>query len=85
MLMGFVALAKGLDVFLLRDVATGGRMIPSCNLSFGKITFWIALAVDPCDQGGKFTLAEHLHDWESGLCPFLNCTLAFASQLRKVT
>jgi hypothetical protein len=32
---GFV-LAEGLDVFRLRAIATGGRGLPSGNLSFGK-------------------------------------------------
>jgi hypothetical protein len=31
-------LTEGLDVFRLGAIATGGRMIPSGNLSFGKRT-----------------------------------------------
>jgi hypothetical protein len=38
---GIVVLAEGLDVFRLGAIATGGRMIPSGNLSFVKRTVWM--------------------------------------------
>jgi hypothetical protein len=31
-------MAEGLDIFILGPIATGGRMIPSGNLSFSKRT-----------------------------------------------
>jgi hypothetical protein len=33
---GFLALAEGLDVFILGVIAAGGNMNPSGNLSFTK-------------------------------------------------
>jgi hypothetical protein len=35
---GFVLLAEGFDMFVLRNVAAGGRRLPSGSLSFGKRT-----------------------------------------------
>jgi hypothetical protein len=37
-LTGFIVLAEGLDVFILRDIAIGGRRLPSGNMSFAKRT-----------------------------------------------
>jgi hypothetical protein len=39
MLMGFVVFAEGPDVFVLKAVATGGRRLPSGNLSFAQRTW----------------------------------------------
>jgi hypothetical protein len=36
--MGLFFLAEGLDVFRLRATVTGGKGIPSGNMSFVKIT-----------------------------------------------
>jgi hypothetical protein len=38
MLTGFVVLAEGLDVFIVRDMVAGERRLPSGKLFFSKTT-----------------------------------------------
>jgi hypothetical protein len=77
MLMGFVVLAEGLDMFSIRAVATGERGLPSGNLSHAKRTVLDGcLGVKP--RKTRITLAEGLHDWGKWAMPLLNYTLASA-------
>jgi hypothetical protein len=95
---GIVVLTEGLDMFRLGAVAAGGRMTPSCILSFAKRNLfgrmsgswtqklWECFDWRPLwDLGGESLWLKASMIGDKWALPLLNYTLAFALQLRKST